>query len=160
MSDAQAPMRDCGECTACCQGWLRSPVLDMRPGKPCTHCTNAGCAIYAERPRDPCRDYTCAWLHPESGLPEDMRPDRCGAIVKWQARWRLWQTITAMPVGAQIPEQTLRRLIEHARQRGMPVIFLQHDEVDGDFLNTRHLATGPAEFIAEAKHGLKADDVW
>tara|TARA_B100001540_G_scaffold182235_1_gene160729 strand:- start:2075 stop:2560 length:486 start_codon:yes stop_codon:yes gene_type:complete len=153
-------LRSCGDCTACCQGWLRSELLDMRPGKPCRHCSAQGCAIYAERPQDPCIDFTCAWLHPESGLPEDMRPDRCGAIVKWRSRWRGWETVSALPVGEKIPDATLRRLVDYARERQQPIIFLQHEVEDGEFTGSRHLATGTPAFIAQAKNGLRTEDVW
>ena len=154
------PLRPCGDCTACCEGWLFSHTLDLKPGKPCQNCTKSGCAIYAERPQDPCRDFTCAWVHPESGLPDDMRPDRCGAIVKWNYRWNLWKSVAALPVGSAIPEDTLKRLIEHAKERAQPIIFLEHEFSDGQYVRSQQFATGPVEFIAEAKESLKLEDIW
>jgi hypothetical protein len=70
--------RACGECTGCC--FLPAvPAL----GKPvCTLCVNArgaaGCAIYAERPRE-CREYSCLWLSSDLGEAGD-RPDHVGLM--------------------------------------------------------------------------------
>ena len=63
--------RQCFPCTACCEGWLTSDVIDMTPGKPCQHCTAQGCAIYESRPKTPCKTYQCAWLVENSDLPDE-----------------------------------------------------------------------------------------
>jgi hypothetical protein len=62
-------------------GWLR-PVVGTRiiDGAPCPHSTGHSCGIYRDRPST-CRDFACAWLKPESGLPTGFRPDKVGVIV-------------------------------------------------------------------------------
>lgn len=76
-SPARAPVRSCGDCTACCM------VLGVKPiEKPafqaCSHQGKGGCGIYATRPT-PCRVYRCAWL---DGMGQRKhRPDRLGVIV-------------------------------------------------------------------------------
>ena len=35
-------VRECGECTACCEGWLPDESLDMYAGKACAHCRQRG----------------------------------------------------------------------------------------------------------------------
>ena len=68
-------MRECGECTACCEGWLPDESLDMYAGKACAHCRSEGCAIYETRPEEPCRTFKCAWLQ-----DEERSLKKCGQI--------------------------------------------------------------------------------
>jgi hypothetical protein len=80
-------VRQCGDCTACCEGWHMGSVLgyDMFPGRPCQFLCN-GCTIYEDRPKDPCIDYSCDWLR-QDVFPEWMRPDISKVIIttrEWQ----------------------------------------------------------------------------
>jgi len=100
-------VRECGECTACCEGWLPDESLDMYAGKACAHCQSEGCAIYETRPEEPCRTFKCAWLQDEVAFPAEMRPDQCGAIVLSARYWKEWNVMRAMPVGPIIPEERL-----------------------------------------------------
>ena len=79
--------RACGECTACCQGWLTADINGhkMYPGRPCFYSCQKGCSIYDERPRDPCQTFECAWKSSPAFIPEWMRPDRIGAIAVTQS---------------------------------------------------------------------------
>jgi hypothetical protein len=51
----------------------------MCSGKPCYY-LGEGCSIYADRPKDPCQDYTCAWLDDDE-FPMWMKPDVSNVIV-------------------------------------------------------------------------------
>ena len=76
-------MRQCNECTACCEGSLNTQVFEheIYPGKPCHFLTAKGCGIYDKRPYEPCQRYKCAWLLDDgTKFPEWMRPDRAKAI--------------------------------------------------------------------------------
>src|SRR5262249_20580803 len=75
--------RDCGTCTACCDGWLQIEVRghQVRPGKPCPFRVDHGCSIYGERPQHPCREFVCGWLVASSPLPDWMRPDKSDLIM-------------------------------------------------------------------------------
>jgi hypothetical protein len=79
--------RICGECTACCDGWLTANIKgeDMYPGKPCQFSMfGKGCSDYKNRPEDPCVTFKCEWLsHPEA-YPDQLRPDRSKAIFVMQ----------------------------------------------------------------------------
>ena len=84
------PKRECGSCTACCDGWLSGQAhgYHFYPGRPC-HFKGAGCcSIYPDRPESPCKAFECVWLSKALvELPEWMRPDLCGSIVlaqEWQ----------------------------------------------------------------------------
>ncbi len=92
--------RQCGNCTACCDGWLKIVIHGQAvyPGKPCPYSTGSSCKIYPDRPEDPCKKFECGWLMENSPLPETWRPDKCGVIVLFS--FTTWQ---GMPVDAVVP---------------------------------------------------------
>ena len=91
--------RTCGPCTACCQGWLHSKKLEMRPGHPCRHLVQQGCSIYPDRPEKPCKLFVCGWLQDAETYPDEMRPDRSGVIMLTDRKWHNWDVIRAVPAG-------------------------------------------------------------
>jgi hypothetical protein len=97
-----APDRQCGSCTACCDGWLKIEVYGHRidRGKPCPFSAGHSCTIYERRPQDPCRDFICGWLARKSPLPEWMRPDKAGMILlPANFRWQDHPVDVAVAVG-------------------------------------------------------------
>src|SRR2546429_2992745 len=87
----QPARRKCGTCTACGDGWVagntRGP--ERKPGQPCHFGGGGCCTIYAQRPVEPCRNFVCGWLMPDSPFPEEFRPDRLGVMAvptRWRAR--------------------------------------------------------------------------
>ena len=79
--------RECGKCTACCEGWLSGNINgeEMYVGKKCRHICATGCAIYEKRPQEPCRNFSCVWLKNNS-LPDWLQPILSGVIIK-EERW-------------------------------------------------------------------------
>lgn len=77
--------RSCGDCSKCCEGWLESDIYGkkMFPGQPCFFIGDKckGCSIYEQRPQDPCKDYTCAWLTEPEIFPNWMKPTESGVII-------------------------------------------------------------------------------
>lgn len=75
--------RDCGDCAACCEGWLTTNALgnDIYLEHPCPHSNGHGCTIHEKRPNDPCRIFFCAWAAVGSELPQWMQPSQSGVIV-------------------------------------------------------------------------------
>lgn len=142
------PGRECGPCTACCDGWLSTNINGaiVKPGHPCPHSTPGGCAIYATRPQYPCRDFVCGWMRWDSPLPEWMRPSECGAIVFLWYDWQDQKVINAVPVGEKIPEPTLDWLKAHAQEQGRPLLFTERVIEDGEFVGVRCLGFGPPGF--------------
>lgn len=67
----------CGDCDICCKVFY-IPELDSPKGEYCIHC-DKGCTIHATRDQV-CRDFECGYLANE-WRPE-LRPDRCGVIVR------------------------------------------------------------------------------
>ena len=151
--------RSCGTCTACCEGWLSADTLDMRPGRPCRHCTRQGCAIYESRPEDPCIRFQCGWLQPGSALPEDMRPDRSGVIVLLGRTWRNWDVIYAIPAGTTVPAAALEWLRTYAQSVGKPMIFHERQVSEGEFTGARKLAFGSAAFADAVRYSIGPEDI-
>jgi len=80
-----APERQCGTCTACCEGWLHSTIYGepMYRGKPCVFVGPGSCSIYEERPHEPCVTYRCVWLS-DINVPLWMKPSESGVILTWR----------------------------------------------------------------------------
>ena len=74
--------RECGGCTACCEGWLSGEAHghEFFPGQPCFYLCKTGCSIYEKRPEDPCRGYVCSWLMEEEIFPYWMKPNESNVI--------------------------------------------------------------------------------
>ena len=130
--------RQCGECKACCQGWLAGSIRGhaMRPGVPCHFLDQTGCNIYAERPASPCRSFICGWLAPESPFPEDFRPDGLGVVIV-RIQWRDHPAYLLVSAGRDPDERLLAWMREFAIRTSHPFFYQQNGE---------KLAFGPAEF--------------
>jgi len=75
-----APMRSCGECSACCR--LPEIAEIGKPAStPCKHLCpiGHGCKIYEGRPST-CSNYECAWLLGHGANAD--RPDRSGVLIE------------------------------------------------------------------------------
>jgi len=118
--------RCCQPCTACCDGWVRIEVkgCEAYPGKPCPHSTGAGCDDYKNRPKNPCQIFECAWVKSDSYLPDNFRPDECGALVQEAAlTWQEIDVDVIVPVGKKIPDETLNWFKQYAEQSMRPFIY-------------------------------------
>ena len=78
---APVPLRSCGECARCCEGWLSGSVYGhpLSRGNPCFFLEKT-CSIYQDRPVEPCRNYRCAWLS-EDIFPMWMKPSLVSVII-------------------------------------------------------------------------------
>lgn len=139
--------RECLPCTACCDGWLSSKHIDMSPGKPCQHRCDDGCAIYRDRPQDPCRSFQCEWVRRAGGLPAGLRPDLCGAIVLSGREFHGWKVIIATPTAWKIPRETLRQVMQYARSRNLPLIWIENFHAGGRYTHFSRSGYGPGEFM-------------
>jgi hypothetical protein len=74
--------RSCDGCTACCEGWLWGSAHghNFFAGRPCHFKCETGCSIYENRPEDPCKVFTCAWLT-NKDIPEWLKPNLSKVIV-------------------------------------------------------------------------------
>jgi len=131
----------------------------MYPGKPCEHCTSQGCAIYETRPTNPCVIFNCGWLIEESPLPEEMRPDKSGAIVMLDKKWGGWRIIYASPTGERIPEKTLDWLMAYAREHKIPLMYRENLMEEGKLPGHKRLGYGPPAFLEAVKNSMSLDDI-
>ena len=81
------PKRECGKCTACCQGTLSGEACGhfFFPGQPCHWVGESGCTVYEQRP-PVCSGFKCSWLI-DSFLPMWFQPNLSNIICTWQ----LWE---------------------------------------------------------------------
>jgi hypothetical protein len=84
------PMRNCGECNACCSSIPIDEFTFKKPyGTLCRYwIAETRCSVYPCRPKS-CRDFYCDWLKGEIG-GKHCRPDRLGVI---------FDSVTDLPQG-------------------------------------------------------------
>jgi hypothetical protein len=119
------------------------------PGHPCPHSISGkGCDDYANRPRDPCINFRCGWVVPQSPLPEWMKPDKARVIVILnKTRWNGLTVDVAVPVGRRIPGRALNWLKEFSRRNGRPLLFSEQLRENGAYIREQmFMAHGPGEF--------------
>jgi len=150
---AAAPARACGECTACCDGWVKGTIEghDMYPGQPCHFRGERCCTIYERRPQKPCRDFTCGWLQPGNPFPDDWRPDRLGVMVI-PMRWRGREAYVLRSAGRD-PDRALIAWMEALSERtGRPFFY----EIAGE-----RYGYGPPEFQREMRERVaRGEALW
>jgi hypothetical protein len=121
---AETRIRDCGGCTACCDGWLKITIDGeaVYPGKPCPHSSSNGCRIYESRPHDPCRSFVCSWLEKGSPFPDEFRPDRLGVIIL-PARWRGRTVYALVPAGRDPDVGLIESMTKLSNSSGTPLLY-------------------------------------
>ena len=140
--------RECGECTACCQGWLKDESLKMFPGQPCAHLCDQGCGIYESRPADPCRSFKCAWLTNPVDFPEHLRPDKSGFIVMQDRPWQEWLVLYATPADVEVNQKSLDFLKQLSEQCARPLVWRVWEKNDeGRISEGQQKIFGPQEFV-------------
>ena len=150
---APALQRECGECTACCQGWAEGEIRGhrMHPGQHCHFLQQGACTIYEERPQSPCRNFVCGWLAPGSPFPDAFRPDRLGVIIV-PLRWRDRPCHVLLSAGRDADEATLAWMRQYAQASGSPFYYQQGGE---------RLGYGPPEFLHEmADKVRRGEKLW
>jgi hypothetical protein len=92
--------------------------VQVYPGRPCPHSTAKGCDIYENRPIDPCANFYCGWIVPNSPLPEWMKPNNGKVIVIFnKLQWNGIPVDLAVPVGKRIPPRSLEWLKKICRRK-------------------------------------------
>lgn len=157
--------RDCQPCTACCDGWLQIVIngQPVYPGKPCPYSTGSGCSNYANRPVDPCVEFSCGWRMDGSPLPEWMKPSNAKVVVLFDhGTWRGMPVDVAVPVGRRIPPRALNWLQDFARRHNRALIYAEQIVEDGKFSNRQAAqAFGPQEFLVEmAERARNGQPMW
>ena len=126
--------RTCGDCTACCDGWLSGNVNghDFYPGMPCHYSGCNGCSIYEDRPESPCKTYSCEWLM-NTEVPEWMKPNESGVILTGKQKegpdGTIFQYLEVLEMGKKIDSSILNWLFRLYLRTGVPVKV----QIDGGF---------------------------
>src|SRR5262249_24126743 len=123
--------RQCGTCTACCDGWLKIEVYGHKVdrGKPCPFSVGHRCKIYPTRPQDPCRQFICGWLARTSPLPEWLRPAEPNLILlAANFSWRDLPVDVAVAVGERPREKALDWLKQFATARRRLLLYQSFEE--------------------------------
>jgi hypothetical protein len=94
-----------------------------------------------------------------SPLPDNMRPNECGAIVMLDKKWKGKPIIMATPVGEKIPQSTLDWLMEYARQNATPLLLRENLMAGGKFTGYKRMGYGPPWFIHAVENDILPDDV-
>jgi hypothetical protein len=148
-----APPRQCGECTACCDGWVVGVIegYEMKPGTPCHFRGEHCCSIYERRPQYPCRDFVCGWLQPGSPFPDDWRPDQLG-VMMISMKWRGGDAYVLTPAGRDPDEKMLDWMRAFSLRTGRPFFYA----IGGD-----RFGFGPPEFLQEMSERVaRGEKLW
>ena len=149
--------RNCGDCTACCDGWLKAEIKGdglthhtASPGSPCMYSSSTGCQVYESRPVSPCRVFRCEWLT-NLDLPEKFKPNRSKVILKgnfvWERPMSNVPVAVATAVGAKLPGKTVQWLSAYAEENRVVVLCIEH------------VREGKAFSGAQRKYGLGRPDL-
>lgn len=106
--------RACGECTACCEGWLPGEAYSHKffPGKQCFFLKNTGCTIYDKRPDFPCKKFECRWLK-DNQFPEWMKPSLCKAIITFD-KVNSFEFVRVTEAGQKLDSEVLSFMFQYA----------------------------------------------
>ena len=132
---APAPLRSCGECAKCCEGWLSGSVYGhpFYPGCPCFYLEKT-CSIYKDRPDTPCRSYRCGWLS-EDIFPMWMKPSLVNIIITKEPDKDYWVINQA---GDRFDQRALDWLVKWAKSTSSNIEYRVNGEVK---------RTGSPEFV-------------
>ncbi|MBO6658789.1 MAG: hypothetical protein JJ934_17990 [Pseudomonadales bacterium] len=154
--------RSCGDCTACCDGWLKAEIngKKIHPGIGCEH-ADRGCGIYETRPVSPCRNFKCQWLL-DPNMPEWMKPSRSKVILKGKQIWERPSAdvpaIVASSVGPKIPGKTKNWLLSYAEQTGEVILCIEPVREKKKYtLEQRKYAIGDPGYVDEVRQCVEED---
>jgi hypothetical protein len=145
--------RECGTCTACCDGWLAGTVHghEMKPGVPCHFMKNGACSIYSQRPQFPCREFVCAWVAPNSPFPEQFKPEHIGVIIV-PIQWRGQFAYRLCSAGRDPDAAMLQWMASLSQRTGIPFFYEQEGQTS---------AFGSPAFQAELLESVQRNEpIW
>ena len=130
-------MRECGNCQACCQGWLVGNAfgIDFGNRKACAF-LQTNCTVYNFRPQM-CQKYFCGWA--QELFPEWMQPNLCKVLINVQ-NWSKGQYLKCIEMGEKMSDDVLIEIQKFCNTHTCPSVI----QYDGHWT-----IRGPQEFIQE-----------
>lgn len=121
--------RNCQPCTACCDGHvLLEHQLQPKRGEACKNCTSTGCAIYENRPRDPCQTFECLWIMQDSPFPDWMRPDLSRVFVTLNTlKWNSTPIAVVLQLDSALDKKVLDYLKKWSKLNELPLALMSPD---------------------------------
>lgn len=118
----------------------------------CDHLCEAGCGIYADRPRS-CRTFECQWLRGvlevDGSVDIALRPDSCGVIFDYQPQSAFGEAFMAWEVAPGASASGDARNIIEELGEGFLVVIMTHDPDGEKGLGERRLV-GPPHLVRQA----------
>ncbi|MEW6353766.1 MAG: SEC-C metal-binding domain-containing protein [Pseudomonadota bacterium] len=152
---AKGEPRPCGDCSLCCDGWLKTHVLghDIALGHPCPFSDGHHCTIHEKRPHDPCRVFFCGWAEAGSHLPEWMWPKQSGVIVlTGRSQWRGRPVDVLVSAGRDPDEKVLGWYQDYSIKSLRPFLYQRNEQWFG---------FGPEEFQRDiAAKAARGEALW
>lgn len=113
--------KECGTCTACCEGFLTiGPINghEMAPGVPCFF-LDKGCTIYEIRPTEPCRSFQCLWLS-INDCPDFVKPEQSGIILDLATKLDPFERYVRITrIREDYSKEAITWAIEYAKEKGI-----------------------------------------
>jgi len=150
------PARPCGDCSLCCDGWVKTRVLDhdIDLNKPCPFSSGQNCTIHETRPEDPCRIFFCGWAEPESDLPDWMKPSQSGIIVlSGRVSWAGRPVDVLVSAGKDPSKKLLDWYHEYSTKNMRPFIYERQQQwfafgpKEFQYVVSQRLASGESLFL-------------
>jgi hypothetical protein len=120
-------MRECGDCTMCCQGHIYTEVNgeQIHPGNPCKH-LSSHCTIYKNRPDNPCKQFLCQWLINED-FPLWLKPSQSN-VMAWLSKDPNGNTyLDVSECGKPMPSNILAWFYNYHQQTKLPMRIQIHN---------------------------------
>ena len=118
------PERDCGGCTACCEGWLQGEAHGQKfyRGRPCHFKTENGCGVYESRPHDPCVTFKCLWLENKE-IPYWLKPNLSRVIIDRRVTKSNIPYINAREMDRVMDSKVLSWLVQYAINKELNLFY-------------------------------------
>jgi len=128
------------------------PELGKRTYEACGHLCEAGCGIYADRPRS-CRSFECQWLRGmlevDGGVDLALRPDSCGVMFDYQAESAFGEMYMAWEVEPGASAGGHARAIIEELAESFLVVIVTRDPNGGQGPGERRFV-GPPHLVRQA----------
>lgn len=119
--------RLCGNCTACCDGYLVASVQNKKIqdiGKPCIYLKKGSCSVYDYRPKG-CNDFFCLYIT-DLTIPNWLKPDFSKVILILRSVGNI-HFLDVIECGSTLSNQVLEWICENFTNKVYENIRFEYD---------------------------------